>query len=107
MNVPEITVREVNAAREREERLQLLDVREEWERNLVSINGSLFIPMDQLQLRIGELDKTEKTVVYCHTGVRSAAVTAYLLGQQFEDVSNMTGGIDAWAREVDPGLPTY
>lgn len=107
MTVPKITIREVNALREQGELFQLLDIREEWERNLVKIDGSLFIPMDQLPLRIAELDKTDKIVIYCHTGVRSAAVTAYLMGQGFEDVNNMAGGIDAWAREIDSSLPLY
>lgn len=107
MTVPKITIREVNALREQGELFQLLDIREEWERNLVKIDGSLFIPMDQLPLRIAELDKTDKIVIYCHTGVRSATVTAYLMGQGFEDVNNMAGGIDAWAREIDSSLPLY
>ena len=107
MTVPKITIREVNALREQGELFQLLDIREEWERNLVKIDGSLFIPMDQLPLRIAELDKIDKIVIYCHTGVRSAAVTAYLMGQGFEDVNNMAGGIDAWAREIDSSLPLY
>ena len=107
MTVPKITIREVNALREQGELFQLLDIREEWERNLVKVDGSLFIPMDQLPLRIAELDKTDKIVIYCHTGVRSAAVTAYLMGQGFEDVNNMAGGIDAWAREIDSSLPLY
>ena len=107
MTVPEISVREVKRLRAEREQLQLLDVREEWERNLATIDDSLFIPMDQLPLRINELDKVDRTVVYCHTGIRSAAVTAYLMGQGFEDVSNMAGGINAWAQEVDPSIPLY
>tara|TARA_B100001123_G_C15306032_1_gene1022731 strand:+ start:1970 stop:2293 length:324 start_codon:yes stop_codon:yes gene_type:complete len=107
MRVPEISVKEVKRVRTQGEQLRLVDVREEWERNLVKIDDSIFLPMDQLPLRIDELDKAYKTVVYCHTGIRSAAVTAYLLGQGFEDVSNMVGGIDAWAKEVDPSMPLY
>ena len=107
MTVPEISVKEVKRLRSEGEQLLLLDVREEWERNLVTIDDSLFIPMDQLPLRIDDLNKGDKTVVYCHTGIRSAAVTAYLMGQGFEDVINMAGGIDAWAREVDPSIPIY
>ena len=107
MTVQEISVREVKRLRTEGEKFQLLDVREEWERNLVTIDDSLFIPMDQLSLRIDELDKVDRTVVYCHTGIRSAAVTAYLMGQGFEDVCNMAGGIDAWAQEVDPSMPLY
>ena len=46
-------------------------------------------------------------VIYCHTGVRSAAVAAYLLNQGFLDVKSMVGGIHAWALQVDPTLSTY
>ena len=107
MTVPEISVKEVKRLRSEGKQLRLLDIREEWERNLVTIDGSLFIPMDQLSLRIEDLNKGDKTVVFCHTGIRSAAVTAYLIGQGFEDVINMAGGIDAWAREIDPSMLLY
>ena len=54
-----------------------------------------------------KLNKTEKIVVYCHTGSRSGYVTERLTEKGFSDVKNLVGGIDAWAKEIDPRLMTY
>lgn len=107
MTVPEITVKEVDAKRRRGDPITLLDVRDQWEYDLVNIEDATFIPMDTIPVRLAELQKEKETVVYCHKGIRSAAVAAYLLEQGFQNVKNMTGGIHAWALELDPSLPTY
>lgn len=107
MIIEEITVKKLNELLKTDEKFLLLDIREQWERDLVTIKGSKFISMGTLPLRVPELDKAKKIVVYCHTGVRSAAVTAYLMREGFKDVMNMTGGIDAWVLEIDPSLPRY
>ena len=107
MNVPEITVTEVNAMREKGASFTLLDIREQWENDLVAIDGSHFVAMEEVPSKISEFDKDKPMVIYCHTGVRSAAVTSYLLEQGFLDVKNMAGGIHAWAIQIDPTLPTY
>jgi rhodanese-related sulfurtransferase len=54
-----------------------------------------------------ELDPEEHVVVFCHAGVRSMNVTAWLRNQGFEQAQSMRGGIDAWSREVDSLVPRY
>jgi rhodanese-related sulfurtransferase len=63
--------------------------------------------MSELPLRLAELDPDADAIVYCHHGIRSAHVIAHLQAQGFERLSNLRGGIDAWSREVDPGMPRY
>ena len=85
----------------------LLDVREPFERELASIEPSLHIPMNDVPRRLAEIPRDHQVVVYCHTGARSMMVASYLEGEGFPSVANLTGGIDAWSRRVDPGVPRY
>ena len=85
----------------------LLDVREPWEFEKCRIEGSRLIPLSQLPARLGELDPGRTTVVICHHGVRSLRAAAYLEHCGFPDVVNLSGGIDAWARTVDPAMAVY
>jgi adenylyltransferase/sulfurtransferase len=89
------------------ERIQVLDVRMPVEWRICRIDGAIPIPMHELPARLHELDRDRETVVYCHVGVRSALVTRWLVEQGFARVRNLTGGIDSWAREVDPAVPRY
>ena len=89
------------------EQLTLLDVREPWEFDVCRIAGSRLVPMSQIVSRLGELDPQAPTVVICHHGVRSQRVAAYLERSGFGDVMNLVGGVDAWARTVDPAMPLY
>jgi rhodanese-related sulfurtransferase len=85
----------------------LVDVRERWERELCRIPGSLHLPMNALPARAGELDAGADTVVICHHGARSFQAGAYLERRGFARVYNLAGGLDAWARAVDPTMTTY
>ena len=85
----------------------LLDVREPWETQICCIDGSELVPMRALPARLHELDPADPIVCICHHGGRSAHVTIFLARQGFEDVYNLTGGVDAWARQVDAAMPTY
>ena len=89
------------------EDLLLLDVREDEERALCAIEGSLHIPMGELSLRHVELDPERPTVCVCHHGIRSAHVAAALEGLGFDRLYNLSGGIDRWAVDVDPGMARY
>ncbi|MGH7268265.1 MAG: rhodanese-like domain-containing protein [Candidatus Rokuibacteriota bacterium] len=84
----------------------LLDVREPWEHDLCALPGSVLIPMEELEHRVEELDPAREVVVYCHHGIRSAAVVQWLRAQEIPAV-NLRGGIDAWAARVDPALRRY
>jgi rhodanese-related sulfurtransferase len=85
----------------------LLDVREPWETQICRIDGSELVPMRALPARLHELNPSDPIVCICHHGGRSAHVTIFLARQGFEDVYNLTGGVDAWARQVDAAMPTY
>lgn len=102
----EITVAELAARMKDGAQIQLIDVREPFERELASIGGIL-IPMQDVPARLTELDPSGETVVYCHTGRRSAHVVAFLKQQGFSHVRNLTGGIEAWSVEIDRTVPRY
>lgn len=85
----------------------LLDCRELVELSLARIDGAVHIPMGEIPDRLAELDATRETVVFCHHGIRSAQVAAFLREQGFACVRNMAGGIDAWSTQVDSSTPRY
>jgi len=85
----------------------LLDVREGWEFERCHLQGVTLLPMSTIPTRVGELDPQRETVVICHHGVRSFHVARFLEHNGFDRVINLTGGVDAWAKEVDPAMPTY
>jgi len=85
----------------------LLDVRTREEWAICRIEGATWIPLQDLPRRSEELDPGREIVVYCHVGGRSAQAVQYLLSRGFPRVSNLTGGIRAWAASVDPSMPRY
>mgnify|MGYP003476913889 FL=1 len=85
----------------------LLDVREPWEVALCKLPGSQHIPMHLVPLRSNELNPDDEIVIICHHGRRSMKVGMFLERQGFSSLINLTGGIAAWADEVDPNLPRY
>ena len=91
--------------------LVLLDVREPWEVALAAIAlptaTTRFMPMSELAGRLGELDPAQPVGCICHHGARSAQVVAFLERQGFGSAYNLAGGIDAWSRDVDPGVARY
>src|SRR5262245_3128585 len=89
------------------ERPLLLDVREPWEQQICAIEGSQSMPMQQIPSRFNTIDPEQAVVCVCHHGARSAQVAMYLQRQGYEDVYNLSGGVDAWARQVDPSMPVY
>lgn len=84
----------------------VLDVREHVELQLAALPDVVHIPMHEVPRRLGELDPDAPLVVLCHHGVRSMSVARYLAERDFDDVANLTGGIDAWSRDVG-GVPRY
>ena len=86
---------------------RLIDVREPWEWELTRIPGSHWLPMGEVPARMDEIDPTHPAVVICHHGMRSLQVVAFLQHHGFDNLHNLAGGIDAWARQVDPTLATY
>ena len=106
--VEELEVEEAaRRVRQQPDRVLLLDVREPYERDLARIEPSQHIPMGEVPERVAELPRDRPIIVYCHGGGRSAMIAAYLEGQGFEHVANLSGGIDAWSVLVDPKVPRY
>jgi rhodanese-related sulfurtransferase len=85
----------------------LLDVREPWEHEQARIEGSQLVPMGEIVARVGELDRTREVVAICHHGGRSLQVAMFLEKNGFANVHNLSGGVDAWSRTVDPSVPLY
>jgi rhodanese-related sulfurtransferase len=85
----------------------LLDCREadEWQHG--HIERAVHIPMSEIRSRLRELEAARDVVVYCHHGIRSRTVCEFLQRQGLPRVANLTGGIDAWSREIDPQIPRY
>ena len=107
MSIVQLTPQQVQDGLQKQPAPLLLDVREEDEVRLCALPGSLRIPMNLIPLRHNELPDDVPIIVYCHHGIRSLNVARYLAHVGFENVANLQGGIDAWARQIDPSLPRY
>jgi len=104
----EIAPEELRALLEAKSDVMVLDVREPWEFEAARITGSKHIPMGEMPARFQqELAPEKHIVVVCHHGVRSMNVTMWLRQQGFEKVQSLAGGIDRWARQIDPKVPLY
>jgi rhodanese-related sulfurtransferase len=103
----DISAQALRSLLEEKRPIVLLDVREEWETRLCRLDNSTHIPIEEIEFRTVELDPGDEIVVYCHHGVRSAAVASYLRGLGFAKAVNLEGGLDLWARTVDPSMPRY
>lgn len=89
------------------EELVILDVREAEELAICALEGAVHVPLRTLGVRLGELDPSAPTVCVCHHGVRSSHAADFLAASGFELLYDLSGGIDRWATEVDPGMARY
>jgi adenylyltransferase/sulfurtransferase len=105
--VEEITARELKRRMDAGESLEVVDVREPHEWAICRIEGARLVPLGSLAERLHEFDSSRTYVLHCRTGVRSAKAVAVLRNAGFRRLLNLRGGVLAWAREVDPSLPTY
>ncbi len=107
VEMKEITVQELSSWKENCVDYQLIDVREPYEYEIVNIGAEL-MPMSELQEYIDLIDKDRQVVIHCHHGGRSASVIQILQSRYgFNNLYNLTGGIHAWAEEIDPKLAIY
>jgi adenylyltransferase/sulfurtransferase len=106
---PLLTVTQLRQRVETGEPLQIIDVREAFEWRIANLesHGARLIPLGELPDRLDDLDPALDTVVYCRTGPRSDLAVRFLIASGFERVWNLEGGINAWARLIDPSLPVY
>jgi rhodanese-related sulfurtransferase len=108
-NIPEITPTELKKALDASEELTLVDVRELFERGIADLPdvGQLRIPMKEIPHQMHQIPREGKVVLYCRSGARSGTATQFLLGQGWEGVINLKGGLLAWREEVDPDVVAY
>jgi molybdopterin/thiamine biosynthesis adenylyltransferase/rhodanese-related sulfurtransferase len=86
---------------------RLIDVREPYEIEIAKVAGAELIPMRKIPEQVAQLPKDKHLLILCHSGGRSMRVVQFLRAQGFTSVSNVSGGIDAWAEEIDPSLRRY
>jgi monothiol glutaredoxin len=104
--VREISTKELKAMMDQGKIPHLYDVRTQKEREVAKIEGTRQLD-DQAMAMVEELPKDTPLAFYCHTGGRSRAAAGHFLKLGFKTVYNLTGGIDAWSREIDPKVPRY
>lgn len=85
----------------------LLDVREPWEFATCRLDDATPMPMNDVPQRFEEIDLDRPIVCICHHGARSMQVAVFLAARGARDVHNLTGGVAAWAHQVDAAFPTY
>ncbi len=107
MIIPEITCQELQSEIAEGRSLVLLDVREEDELALSCLTGITHIPMNQIPMRLDELDHDAEIVVICRVGARSGRVAEYLLSQGRARVRNLVGGMNEWVRSIDSSMTIY
>ncbi len=106
-NYREISVKELHQKLQNGSRPVLLDVREDFELEISKLPHAIHIPVDQLPSRLEDLEPESEIVVFCRVGSRSAQICEFLTNHNFKNVVNLAGGINAWAREIDPSVLLY
>jgi molybdopterin/thiamine biosynthesis adenylyltransferase/rhodanese-related sulfurtransferase len=105
--IPSISTQDLKRRIDAQEPLTLIDVREPWEYDVAQIKGARLIPLGELELRLTEVPRQGIIVMHCHSGARSEQGARLLRQAGFMNVYNLTGGIEAWSRDVDPTVPRY
>jgi rhodanese-related sulfurtransferase len=102
-----VTVQELKQMRDNNVDFQLIDVREPYEADICTLDGEL-IPLAEVPSRMDTISKEKQVIVHCRSGARSANAIAYLEQHGgFDNLFNLTGGILAWASEIDPSMEAY
>lgn len=106
-DMKEITVQELKQMQDSGADFQLIDVREPHEYDICNLNGEL-IPQGDIPDSVDKIEKDKKVIIHCRSGARSGNMVQWLeKNHGFENLYNLKGGILAWAREIDPSMPTY
>ena len=95
----EILVAELQDWMQSNKKFNLIDIREEYERDDYKLNDTHFIPMGEIMNSLGSLNKIIPTVIYCQTGNKSKAVASMMKRQNFAEVYNLVGGIHEWVTQ--------
>lgn len=103
----DVSVRDYSILRTGDHAPRLIDVREPHEYHYCHIEGAELKPLSQIKTWWRELDPAEDYVLVCHHGFRSAHACFLLAQAGFSQLSNLVGGVDAWAADIDPTMPRY
>lgn len=103
----EISVTDLKKRLDQGDPLVLVDVRETHEYQICHLENAVLMPLSDFASHMSGLDSANEIVLYCHHGVRSRNALEFLRTAGFSKLRNMRGGIDAWARQVDPKMPRY
>ncbi|MBI3760908.1 MAG: molybdopterin-synthase adenylyltransferase MoeB [Chloroflexi bacterium] len=103
----DITPRDLAARMAQGNHVRLIDVREPYEVEISRLENAEVFPLGEFAARMNEFDSADEMVLFCRTGMRSAKALDLLRGAGFRKIKNLKGGINAWAREVDPEVPVY
>ncbi len=106
MSIKQMTPQQLNEMQQQSD-IFLLDVREPHEFEYCHIVGSQHVPLNYLPENLTSIPQDQDIVLICHHGVRSQYAANFLSDQGFKTVFNLSGGIDAWARSIDPTMPVY
>ena len=102
-----ISARELADRMSRGEALLVVDVREPFELRLAQFPEAMHVPLAQVPEKVRDLPTDRLIVLACHRGARSMRALEFLKGKGFTRLRNLSGGIDAWSREVDNSVPRY
>ena len=103
----EVTPKELRERLDRGDKLLLVDVRETHEHQICRIEGARLIPMRTIPASLQSLDTGDDVICFCHHGMRSLDVAAWLRSQGVERAQSLAGGIERWSAEIDPTIPRY
>jgi sulfur-carrier protein adenylyltransferase/sulfurtransferase len=104
--IPQVSVKDLKRRMDAGEDVFVLDVREPHEYQIANIGGKL-IPQNDVPQRLAEIDREREIVVHCRSGARSQRIAEFLAQNGYTRVSNLAGGILAWADEIDPKMQKY
>jgi rhodanese-related sulfurtransferase len=104
--IEQLSVKELDEKIKNNEEIELIDVRTPDEYELCNIEGKL-IPLDQIEARFNEIDKSKTVIIMCHHGGRSQRACQFLEAQGFQKIYNLEGGIHHWSMQIDPNIATY
>ncbi|MGH1541298.1 MAG: rhodanese-like domain-containing protein [Arenicella sp.] len=107
MPITRIDPQQANSLLTQNSKPTLLDVREVWEHEICHLSDAILIPMMTVADNSKLPEKDQTIIVYCHHGIRSLHVCHFLAANGYENLYNLEGGIDAWARSIDSTMTTY
>src|SRR6266850_560669 len=102
--IDEITPKDLKVRLDAGEDIEIVDVREDWELLQSRFDRAIHIPMNDIPESLDRIPKDKPVVIMCHLGQRSAQVVYWMQSQGYDQVYSLAGGIDRWAREVDPSV---